>query len=570
MDFINRQLISTRQDHNKSRYRFSMRKGILGALLLSLNLSASPSYAADSETASLCPPFGWSEGLNVYLKQNTSMPIDQTSDDCSFHMWSWEAFIWATALDNGVPRFMSLATPDQLFASNDNKAKKGMLRLSTRAISAHSDSTSNSTSNSASNKPEGAGAIVEADGNMLVGKNGYPVYASVHMNSAYFNTVKQNMIVNGGYQNPPAAPNDYFTVGAGVIKATWLRLDDGEKPPLGAFTTQAEVPVLTVDTANSQVVTSGDVIEVTVALVGLHVVGLTPDHPEFLWATFEHNLNAPMLDDNTFCDNLAEPGCLKVSDPNNYTFYQSNTQYDNVNLQNQEVTYKAALSFGQSSQKFSPATNVVQKNKTGGENHSPNGPANITNLNESAQGFLKALSAKTPNPQSVFSHYNLIGTVWMQPNTYVKTTTNWQGLNQANAVGSVNLANSTAETFQQQAHNNTAPIKPIAADKLGNCFECHNPQSFTYQTPPGKTALQARLVAISHVTAEGSATYAVPNSITLKSWCINKPTASIVDNQAAQTVCPTVCKATSTEKVWRGEWTNTADGSGAVCGCCNN
>jgi hypothetical protein len=563
MDFKSRQLICTLHKENNSNYRFPLGKGILWAVVLSLNLSVSSSYAADSETESLCPNFGWSEGLNVHLKKNAMMPIDKTSDDCSFHMWSWEAFVWATALDNGVPRFMSLATPDQLLASGDHKAKAGMLRLSTRAISAHSDSSSN--------KPEGAGAIVEADGNMLVGKNGYPVYASVHMNASYFNTVKQNMIVNNGYQNPPTAPNDYFTVGAGVIKATWLRLDEGEQPPVGTFTTQAEVPLLKVDTANNQVVTSGEVIEVTVALVGLHVVGLTPDHPEFLWATFEHNLNAPMLDDNTFCDNLGEQGCLKVSDPSNYTFYQSNTQYDNVNLQNQEVTNKAALSFGQTSQKFSPATNVVQKNKTGGENNSPNGPANITNLNESAQGFLSALSAKTANPQSVFSHYNLIGTVWMQPNTYVKTTANWQGLNQANAVGSVNLANSTAETFQQQAHNNTAPINPIATSNLGNCFECHNPQSFTFQTPPtGKKALQPRLVAISHVTAEGSAAYAVPNSIKLKSWCINKSTASIVDNQAAQTVCPTVCKATSTEKVWRGEWTNTTDGSGAVCGCCNN
>lgn len=563
MDFKSRQLICTLHKENNSNYRFPLGKGILWAVVLSLNLSVSSSYAADSETESLCPNFGWSEGLNVHLKKNAMMPIDKTSDDCSFHMWSWEAFVWATALDNGVPRFMSLATPDQLLASGDHKAKAGMLRLSTRAISAHSDSSSN--------KPEGAGAIVEADGNMLVGKNGYPVYASVHMNASYFNTVKQNMIVNNGYQNPPTAPNDYFTVGAGVIKATWLRLDEGEQPPVGTFTTQAEVPLLKVDTANNQVVTSGEVIEVTVALVGLHVVGLTPDHPEFLWATFEHNLNAPMLDDNTFCDNLGEQGCLKVSDPSNYTFYQSNTQYDNVNLQNQEVTNKAALSFGQTSQKFSPATNVVQKNKTGGENNSPNGPANITNLNESAQGFLSALSAKTANPQSVFSHYNLIGTVWMQPNTYVKTTANWQGLNQANAVGSVNLANSTAETFQQQAHNNTAPINPIATSNLGNCFECHNPQSFTFQTPPtGKKALQPRLVAISHVTAEGSAAYAVPNSIKLKSWCINKSTASIVDNQAAQTVCPTVCKATSTEKVWRGEWTNTTDGSGTVCGCCNN
>ena len=86
------------------------------------------------------------------------------------------------------------------------------------------------------------GAIVEADGNMLVAQNGYPVYASVHMNKSYFDTARKNLIATGGYQNQPAS--SYFDVGAAVFKATWLRLDPGQPPPAGAYTTQAQVPVL--------------------------------------------------------------------------------------------------------------------------------------------------------------------------------------------------------------------------------------------------------------------------------------------------------------------------------------
>ena len=62
---------------------------------------------------------------------------------------------------------------------------------------------------------------------------------------------------------------------------------------------------------------------------------------------------------------------------------------------------------------------------------------------------------------------NLIGTVWLAANSY----------NLSNAIGSVNLANSTAETFVQHAKNT-----PIIA--VQNCFSCHNAVSFSSKSPP--------------------------------------------------------------------------------------
>jgi hypothetical protein len=47
---------------------------------------------------------------------------------------------------------------------------------------------------------EGAGAFVQADGNVLVAPNGYPVYTSVHMNPTYFATARKNLIATGDYQ----------------------------------------------------------------------------------------------------------------------------------------------------------------------------------------------------------------------------------------------------------------------------------------------------------------------------------------------------------------------------------
>lgn len=435
-----------------------------------------------------CPTgLGWSEGLSAYFNASTQMPTDDTqkgATDCAFHQWSWEAFVWATALDSsGVPRFMKFPTPADLLDSNysASKPRASSLRLGART--------------STSVNYEGAGAIVEADGNMLVAPNGYPVYASVHMNPSYFDTARKNMIKDGGYeQNAPdpkkkkqSGDENYFQLGAAVFKATWLRLDDQVKAPAGAFVTTAEVPRLMVlRTKNTATMVPNGVFEkVKVALVGLHVVGYTVNHPEFLWATFEHNANAPRVPDNTFS--------TTGSDSKDYTFYNANTSYADVNIQNSDP---ATLTYDFNTGKFTPVTQVVLQNKTGGETN-PGGPQNIEALNQSAQAFLN--SQTDPNKKA-FGAYNLIGTVWFNAGTFTADS------DQTNAVGSVNLANSTAETFVQAASF-------TSQKNVQNCFMCHNGQSYISSGYP--PSLPKRRIAISHVLAEGTP-YAVANAMPVK------------------------------------------------------
>ena len=69
----------------------------------------------------------------------------------------------------------------------------------------------------------------------------------------------------------------------------------------------------------------GKFVTVTVALFGLHVVGQTVNHPEFLWGTFEHKMNSPATPDNTFTPSPT------LKDPKNYTLYKANTPFSQVN-----------------------------------------------------------------------------------------------------------------------------------------------------------------------------------------------------------------------------------------------
>jgi hypothetical protein len=446
---------------------------------------------------------GWSEGRSAYLDPAHAFPTNDTANpdapDCVFHQWSWEAFVWAMALDEaGQPRFMSLKTPHQLFGTAPEATGRLHLKLAQRPVVATGSGT------------ESAGAIVQADGNMLIAPNGHPVYASVHMNDSYFGTVQRNLIATGAYQKNP--DSDYFDVGAAVFKATWLRLEDGQRPPKGAFVTTAEVPVLTVyRTKNSLTVaaTQQNVVAY-VALVGLHVVGYTENHPEFLWGTFEHQDNSPTFPDNTFDPTSTE------SSSRDYTFYQKGTPWNHINYNQGNQAAPFLLNFDLETQKFktvtvpnnnatgtydgtspsgSPGTNVVLANKTGGEANT-NGVPNVENINEQARAY----TAQFPKPQNVIASYFLGGTVWMNPNSYSITSTN------KDARGSVNLANTTAETFFQTAKGQER--------KMFNCFLCHNAKSFSFQTPP-PAKLTPRRVAISHMVAEGSP-YAVPNLIPIR------------------------------------------------------
>lgn len=455
-----------------------------------------------------CPSEGWQEGLVQYQRPNEPFPVQDTANvnatDCAFQQWSAEAFVWATALNAaGTPRFMTFQTPEDLVAAtNPQAASAAGLRLNpaTRIESAH--------------------AFVEADGNMLVGRNGYPIYASVHMNPTYFSTAVQNLVKTGAYcsQNP----NAYFRLGAAVFKATWLRLDDGDAIPPGAFTTEALVPVLeqkNFDNAHYIIVPKpGAFVKARVALLGLHVVGYTENHPEFVWATFEHRGNSPRTLDNTFTPSATR------SNPRNFTLYSAGTPFSQVNIPNPQSASSSVPQqvFNPSTQKFSQPTQVVLENKTGGANF-PNGfqaRSDIANVGSQLSAFFASQRA----PQSAFATYDLIGTLWLAPNSYLKLDPNSkeaQQFLQTKGVGSINLANSTAETFVQNARNTDR-------SKVVSCFSCHNPFPPFFEQPnnlpsvtPNPTPEQkycngqpfpGRHISISHALQVGTDT-AVPNAI---------------------------------------------------------
>jgi len=307
----------------------------------------------------------------------------------------------------------------------------------------------------------------QAGGGILVDQNGQILWYSAHMNDIYYQFLQK---YSGMTNYSKADPKLTFPVGAAVFKASWRIVPDGQTAT-GFYTEKTTVPALMNSPKGGIMIDpKGKPRNVTVALVGLHVVGVTEHHPEFLWGTFEQVQNAPDLaDPNGY--NLPTP----VS-PNSFTFYAANTPANACNPNPAKTTLKVTDPLKQT---VAPITNVFRQYATGGENAV--GDQQIAAINTGAQQQMAAMANNPPNPpnppETVWANYKLIGTLWIKPDTLAPNVAQLE----KQGVGSIDLANATLETFFQGPQNN------FNKNPMANCFMCHNTGGST-GTPsyPGK------------------------------------------------------------------------------------
>ncbi len=378
--------------------------------------------------------------------------------NCVFHQWSWQMFLWLTQEWNGQPRFLSFESPQSLIGLEG----RGMMPRRTK----HGN-------------PLSFDEFLQAgtDG-LLIDHNGKAVYYSQYVNPTFADFIK-GINADGKYSpsddytkplNVQAmgrdAPNTDFPIygnaGALELKASWRVLAEGENPT-NIFVMNAELNKL-VNTPNGIQVSLSETYSARVALVGFHIGGIVKGHPEMIWATFEHNENAPDVPPNTKMD---EPVSSK-----NYTFYTANTALKDCNIN----PAKDGLVLDEATQTFTPITQVCRRYPFGNApNVNQGNTDNIQSLNESVQGSLGS--------SDLWVNYDEIGAIWFNKENNLSP-----GLSLSNndlLTGSLSLSNSTIETFTQHA------------SVMNNCFRCHN----TEQEFPPKMSLDplpATNLNISH------------------------------------------------------------------------
>jgi hypothetical protein len=403
-------------------------------------------------TASAAPPTcdappQWFPPTNILTDPTASTNPTQ---NCDFHKWAWQEFLYLTTSVGGRPRFLDfptdrdLLTPGTPPVAYDQIPIKPLVTLTPRI--------------NKSGDPKAFDDVFQAQsqGVALLDKSGRAVYYLVNVNPTYYNFVRTNHLYDP--VTYAAASNTLnFPDGSVVIKSSW-RIVPHNAPPTDAFSMLAKLSLVTL--ANGKVTISPLTRVERVALVGIHIVGVVQHHPEFVWSTFEHQNNAPELTGT-------DPTSPDPVSASNFTFYTAGTAARDCNKSNAHV-----LTFLDPNdidgQRLKPLINVFRQFKQGGGNDDNRN--NISALNGSVHTRLQAT-----DPSSKWLHYDLIGSVWTTGNLVPD-----QFITVQDSIGSIRMSNTTMETTTQDQ---------------GNCFSCHDTRHVKQQ---GIT-LGGKNLNISHI-----------------------------------------------------------------------
>lgn len=249
--------------------------------------------------------------------------------------------------------------------------------------------------------------------------------------------------------------------------------------------------------------TLADGSNVTLGMVGFHLVNWTSAHPEMIWASFEHKSNAPLCDGSS-----ATSGWTLTSDAAAQCL-ADNPQPTGGTISPNCASYNFNTSPGSNSSSTGTADEVCRLYANGNEpGTSINGNDNAANLlaiqqlNEALVGDTGMLTAlPSTDPMAVWKHYEMVGGIWTKDGADSGNlpipSKGGPGDPTSPQRGSLELANMTMETFEQGA---TSPVP--------NCFGCHG---FTSEAPLGVSHIAERFllppsVADATLSADDTAT----------------------------------------------------------------
>jgi len=450
-------------------------------------------------------------------------PLENTK--CDFYKWSSQMFLWMMSPASGEYGSGSFVFDSSVFFDVSPADSRGNRRLI-----ANSQPNSFGLRSAKFEDPSGAMIIGETGqaggGDVLVSQpatgassNSSLVYYGVHVNDvyAYFLEGQKKGVFKPDTSHPDSKfPSDFpvwpselqqvvnyaKTQGANLPNAEALTMEfktswvDAETltNPNEHLLINATVPnyVMVPNADKWSVSTMQPTIEKKLALLGVHVVGTVQGHPEMVWATFEHKNNAP---DVTYIyeNNQGQNQSVRGTSAGSWIFMSTNGDMNNANVAHAMDCNTSSPIFGcvagdivaQNNFKIS-ASDTNRGNPWGSfgddaSNDIPNNNAQIISLNNDVIGFLPASDMRR--------NYILSGAVWTKgggipveskvDGKFVMLTPPPES---ATEVGSLQLANSTMETYHQGK-----------TDSSLGCFSCHN----LFKMPP--TAANPDGVTISHI-----------------------------------------------------------------------
>ncbi|WP_431166205.1 hypothetical protein [Tenacibaculum halocynthiae] len=412
------------------------------------------------EVESLCESNWFPHSQTPAPEEGIGSPFDTISTtNAIFHQWSWQKFLWLTKPEyqieklfvkqdgKDVPLYVGEILPlflnpkkiyqvDSHLGSVTPVPGASVVLEDTAQAGSSGILRTNPAYNSVHNKEE-------------------TVFYSIHVSPTLKNAAEKfkDSILNGTLAKDNLSS---FPVGSLELKVSWTSIDAIPENKRGNYFTT----VGAVDDGK------GNFINKEVALLGMHVVGVVENHPEFIWATFENYDLAPNYN---WKEDKASSSTDKLLFAKGSTTGIDGIYWDTITKQPSKL-YKAYDLF-----KFGvPRDSVGNLMKT--SQQEPVNFDNIQNINTCVKKNLK----------DVWKNYFYNGSIWIdtdglntkeQAKLLVKLGGSIGSATVGSkARGSLNSANVTMETFTQTFNSS---LKHIKVDNLANCFSCHNAVSYT-------------------------------------------------------------------------------------------
>lgn len=400
---------------------------------------------AESATPCLCESNWFPHSQTSAPAEGKGSPFDVSSTtNCIFHQWSWQKFLWLTKPDGDTPLFLNQSkiyqVTDHMFPVPQQTGATVVLK-DTEQAGSNGILKTNPAYNSASNQSS-------------------TVYYSIHISPEMRIAADSFLLeLNSGALDS----NNYntFPVASLELKVSWVEI--------------SAIPSNKIDnyfTTTAALSTNGGAsyTNTTMALLGMHVVGVVENHPEFIWATFEHNDMTPIYD---WTNN-------SVSSSDEKLLFTAGT-----------TSGLGAITYAKDPPHVTPPHQAydlfkygVPVNASGYLQTSQSEPANFNNISS-----INACVAS--NLKDVWNNYFYKGSLWLNTDGMSPTEQAHTIYDLGYAIakvepdslprGSVNNANVSMETYTQTFQHD---ISKIAVSNLTNCFSCHSSISFSNESNP--------------------------------------------------------------------------------------
>jgi len=368
--------------------------------------------------------------------EGVGSPFDTSSTtNCIFHQWSWQKFLWLTKpTPGGGVLFMDSLTLVDPYMQPVLPVEGIQLVLEDTAQA-------------------GSGGTLYSNPGFSGNDTSYLVHYSIHASQVLLDTAaayKQLILADTNLLN-----NQYtFPVGSLELKVSWI---DARAIPESQRSSYFVV--------NAVIKKGNSYTPTRVAMLGMHIVGRVINHPEFIWATFEHHDMGPYYD---WSKTTGEANTPITSADDKLLFKKGSTNsiagiYWGTDAP--DSMYRVYTVF-----KYGVPRAARDSFMTGTSQSEPLNFNNIDGLN----------NCVASNLQDVWKNYFYNGSIWIntdgmtpaQQALLVDTLGNNIGNATAgsSARGSLNAFNITMETYVQTFGSS---LDSIHVGNLANCFSCH-------------------------------------------------------------------------------------------------